>query len=186
MGPPDLASDAALLAASRIHPESFAIFYQRYERLVLSYLMSSTSNPELSADLCAEVFASAFHASSRYRAEGPSAVSWLLTIAHRALADSFRKGRVEAAARRRLGLRDAVRLDEEDLERIVSLSSLDGEPLDLLGALPAEQREAIHARIIDERSYSDIAGELQLSELVVRKRVSRGLHTLRRTLKEPT
>ncbi len=185
MGPADLASDAALLAASRIDPESFAVFYQRYERLVLSYLMRSTSNPELSADLCGEVFASAFHASGRYRAEGPSAVSWLLTIAQRAVADSVRRGRVEERGRRRLGLRDAVHLDDEDIERIVALASLDGEPLELLGALPGEQREAIQARVIEERSYSDIASELQLSELVVRKRVSRGLNTLRRTLREP-
>jgi RNA polymerase sigma factor (sigma-70 family) len=150
----------------------FAVFYQRYERLVLSSLMRSTSNPELSGDLCGEVFASAFHASGGYRAEGPSAVSWLLTIAQRALVDSVRKGRVEERGRRRLGVRDAVHLDEEDLERIVVLASLDGEPLEVLGALPEEQREAIQARAIEERSYEEIASELQLSTLVVRKRVS--------------
>jgi RNA polymerase sigma factor (sigma-70 family) len=179
-------SDDALLAAARLDPESFAVFYRRYERLVLSYLMRSTHNPEVSADLCAEVFASAFRACTRYRAEGPTAVAWLLTIAHRTLADSVKRGRVEARARRRLGIRDAVSLGEEELERILALDSLDGEVLALLDALPPDQREVIRARVIDERSYRDIASELELSELVVRKRVSRGLTTLRQTLEEPT
>jgi RNA polymerase sigma-70 factor (ECF subfamily) len=100
--------------------------------------------------------------------------------------DSLKRGRVEASARRRLGIREAFHLGEEDLERILALDCLDGEALDLLDALPPDQREAIRARVIDERSYRDIASELQLSELVVRKRVSRGLITLRRTLEEPT
>jgi RNA polymerase sigma-70 factor (ECF subfamily) len=35
---------------------------------------------------------------------------------------------------------------------------------------------------VAERSYKDIAGELSCSEMVVRKRVSRGLSRLRRQL----
>ena len=67
-----------------------------------------------------------------------------------------------------------------------TLASLDGQSLALLDSLPGEQREAVRARILDERSYRDIAGELQTSELVIRKRVSRGLSTLKRQLEEPT
>jgi RNA polymerase sigma-70 factor (ECF subfamily) len=56
----------------------------------------------------------------------------------------------------------------------------------LLERLPAEQREAVRARILDERSYPDIAGELQTSELVIRKRVSCGLSNLRAELEKPS
>ena len=55
----------------------------------------------------------------------------------------------------------------------------------LLAALPSDQREAVQARIVDERSYADIARELKTSELVVRKRVSRGLATLREQVEDP-
>jgi RNA polymerase sigma-70 factor (ECF subfamily) len=41
-------------------------------------------------------------------------------------------------------------------------------------------RAAVEARIVDEREYEEIARELQVSEAVVRKRVSRGLEALRR------
>ena len=58
--------------------------------------------------------------------------------------------------------------------------------LELLERLPADQREAVRARVLDERSYPDIAGELETSELVVRKRVSRGLSNLRAELENPS
>jgi RNA polymerase sigma-70 factor, ECF subfamily len=48
-----------------------------------------------------------------------------------------------------------------------------------LDALPAEQREAIKARVIDERDYAEIAVSTRTSQAVVRKRVSRGLAGLR-------
>jgi RNA polymerase sigma factor (sigma-70 family) len=182
----DACSDAVLLAGTRANPDAFAAFYRRYERLILGYLLRRTRNPEVAADLTAEVFASALRAASRYRPESPNAVGWLLTIAERTLLSSVRRGRVEARARRRLGIGEALVFSGEDLERIESLASLDGHTLALLDGLPADQREAVRARILNERSYQDIAGELQTSELVIRKRVSRGLSTLKRRLEEPT
>jgi RNA polymerase sigma factor (sigma-70 family) len=179
-------TDAALLAAARKDPDAFAAFYRRYERLILSYLLRRTGDPEIAADLTAEVFAAALRAAGRYRPQSPTAAGWLLTIAQRILASSRRRGRVEARARRRVGIRDAVVFSGEDLERIEALASLDGQSLELLDDLPAGQRDAIREHVLDERSYCDIAGELKTSELVIRKRVSRGLSTLKRQLEEPT
>ena len=45
--------------------------------------------------------------------------------------------------------------------------------------LAPEQRDAVRAHVIDERPYGEIAGELETSEAVVRKRVSRGLAAMR-------
>jgi RNA polymerase sigma-70 factor (ECF subfamily) len=50
--------------------------------------------------------------------------------------------------------------------------------------LPEAERHAIEARVLAERSYAEIAASLRCSELVVRKRVSRGLARLRRQLEE--
>ena len=137
MWPPSTScSDAVLLAGTRADPDAFAAFYRRYERLILGYMLRRTGDPELAADLSAEVFASALRSARRYRPEGPSAVGWLLTIAQRILASSRRRGRVEARARRRVGIREAVVLSGEDLERIEALASLDGQSLALLDGLP--------------------------------------------------
>ncbi len=54
----------------------------------------------------------------------------------------------------------------------------------LIQQLPVEQRNALVARIINERSYEEIAAELRCSKSVVRQRVSRGLRTLRSEVEE--
>lgn len=178
------ASDAELLAASRSNPDAFAAFYDRYERSVVGYFARRTGEAEVAADLAAEVFAAALGASHRYRAQTPSAAGWLFAIAHNKLLKSLRRGRVEAEARRRLGIGEPLELAAEELERVESASGSNGWVTELLDRLPPLQRDAVRARIVDERSYPDIAGELQTSELVVRQRVSRGLSKLRAELEE--
>ena len=46
------------------------------------------------------------------------------------------------------------------------------------------QAEAVRARVLDEEPYDVIAARMRCSELVARKRVSRGLATLRDVLEE--
>ena len=74
-------------------------------------------------------------------------------------------------------------LTDEVLERI---EGLDGTAIELLGDLPPREREAVRARVVDERDYPDIARDLRCSEAVVRKRVSRGLKALRDQMEETT
>ena len=57
---------------------------------------------------------------------------------------------------------------------------------DLRQRLPADQRAAIEARVVDGQEYEQIAAAAQTSEAVIRQRVSRGLTSLRRKLGEPT
>ena len=171
--------DADLLAAARSDPAAFGAFYDRYETMVVGYLARRVRDPEVVADLTAEVFAAAWGAAPRYRPSMPVAAGWLIAIARNTLAKSLRRGRVEAQARRRLGIRDAVSFEDSELERVEMLASTDGWIVGLLDGLPAEQAEAIRARVIEERDYAEIARQMTTSELVVRKRVSRGLAALR-------
>ena len=176
-------SDAELLAAASSDPEAFARFYDRYEAAVAGYFMRRTRRPEVAADLTAEVFAAALAAASRYRPQSETAAVWLFTIARNTLSHSVRRGQVEASARRRLGV-PRIELDDQSLSRV---AALEGERWvgDMLAGLPADQREAVRARVLDDRDYKEIARELRTSELVVRKRVSRGLGALRRQMEEP-
>lgn len=177
-------SDAELLRATRSDPSAFATFYDRYELLVAGYLARRVPDAEIAADLTAEVFAAALRAAPRYRPVEPTAAGWLLTIARNTLSKSLRRRRVEARARLRVGIREAVSFHSDELDRIEALASDDRSLLELLERLPSEQAEAIRARVLDERPYREIASELQTSELVIRKRVSRGLATLRQKLEQ--
>ena len=176
------AGDAeTLLAAAREGDASaFASFYRLLERPVLGFFMQATSRPELAADLAAETFARALECVTGYEPERGTPTQWLFGIARNVLGSSYRRGRVESAARRRLGMPVLV-IDDHAAQIIERIGEEEAASL-ALADLPADQREALHARVVQDRSYADIAGELRCSEAVVRQRVSRGLRTLRTRL----
>jgi RNA polymerase sigma factor (sigma-70 family) len=162
--------------------EAFVGFYHRHLAAVLGFFLRRTRDPELTADLTAEVFAAALIAAARYRpGEGP-ALAWLYGIAAHKLADSRRRGRVEDEARRRLAL-GPLAVDDEDLARVEEMADV-GAAESALAALPAGQRDAVLARVVQERSYAEIAEQMRCSELLVRQRVSRGLRALREQMEE--
>jgi RNA polymerase sigma-70 factor (ECF subfamily) len=177
-------TDAGLIAAvARGDGVAFGVIYRRYLPIVVRWCWVQTGDRELAADLSAEVFAAALRSAGQYEPEKGPPLAWLLGIARNKLLESRRKGRVEDAARRRLGV-GPVALSDDDLARVDELASLDDTALTLLDDLPGEQRDAVLARIVDDRSYEELAGELRCSESVVRKRVSRGLNTLRARMED--
>jgi RNA polymerase sigma factor (sigma-70 family) len=174
------APDETLLAMARRDPAAFGAFYRRHEDRTLRYFLARVGDPEVAADLTAETFAAALASAHRFRPRRQPAAAWLFGIAGNTLAMSRRRGRVEARARRRLGMAP-LDLTDEVVERI---AELDHAALELVSDLPADQQDAVRARVIEERDYADIARDLRCSEAVVRKRVSRGLQTLRTHLEE--
>jgi RNA polymerase sigma factor (sigma-70 family) len=176
----DAAPDESLLATARVEPGAFGAFYRRHEDRVLGFFLARVGDAEVAADLTAETFAAALASAHRFRPRKEPASAWLFGIARNNLAMSRRRGRVEARARHRLGMSPLV-LTDESLERI---AALDHTALALVDALPSDQQDAVRARVIDERDYAEIAKDLRCSEAVVRKRVSRGLGTLRAHLED--
>jgi RNA polymerase sigma factor (sigma-70 family) len=177
--------DRLLTSAAGGDREAFAAFYRRWLPAITSYHLRRTRTRELAFDLTAETFAAVVTGCGRFDpARGPAA-AWLFQIAEHKLIDSLRRARVESSARERLGL-EPVTLDDDDLVRVEEIASLgdDGYVERLLGALPPDQRDAVRARVVDERSYAEIADELHCSEAVVRQRVHRGLDRVRERLKE--
>jgi RNA polymerase sigma factor (sigma-70 family) len=175
----DRDQDARLLADAAVGDgAAFAAIYRRYLPAVLRWCLVQTGDRELAADLAAEVFAAALQSAGRYQPQKGPAIAWLLGIARNKLLESLRRGRVEDATRRQLGIAP-IALNDEDLARVEELASVGEEILSLVRELPAEQREAVLGRVVQGRSYQDLAGELRCSESVARKRVSRGLQTLR-------
>ena len=179
-------TDEELLVASATRPEAFGVFYRRHLRAVLALLLHRTGDSEVAADLCAEVFAAALEGVERFDPSRGPARGWLFGIAQHKLQESWRRGRVEAASRQRLGMPPRA-LTEDDLQRVEELADLGrrgGVAGALVDGLPADQRDAVIARVVDEREYADIAVSLRCSEAVVRQRVSRGLGSVRRRLVE--
>ncbi len=173
-------TDGELLQRTRAGDrEAFGVLYERRHELVLAYLLKRTRNPEVAMDLMAETFAAALLAlANRPPAIVGSAAPWLLTIARNALIDSHRRGRVESAARAQLAL-EPLQIDDGDVERVLRIAAETDLLIRLSQELPADQFDALRARVLDERGYGEIARELECSAAVVRKRVSRAIATLR-------
>jgi RNA polymerase sigma factor (sigma-70 family) len=162
---------------------AFGILYRRHLPIVLRWCWGQTGDRELAADLASEVFAAALRHARRYRPEQGPPIAWLLGIARNKLLESRRSGRIESSARRRLAI-SPLALTDDDLTRVEEISSLDHAALALVERLPAEQRDAVLGRVVEDRSYTELAAELRCSQSVVRKRVSRGLNTLRTQMED--
>jgi RNA polymerase sigma-70 factor (ECF subfamily) len=175
---PTAVSDEALLAGS--DPAGFEEFYGRHVDTLLGFFARRTRDAELAADLTAETFAAALSARRRYNAAQGAAIAWLFGIAAKKLADAQRRGYADKKARRRLGM-ERIDLTDADIARIDRLGESTIASA-LLEALAPEQREAVRAHVVDERSYAEIAAEIEVSEAVVRKRVSRGLANVRQRM----
>jgi RNA polymerase sigma-70 factor (ECF subfamily) len=168
-------SDEDLLTG--LDPASFEQFYLRHVDGVLGFFSRRTRDAELAADLTAETFAAALVGRQRFRPDAGAAGAWLFGIAIKKLADAQRRGYAERRACRRLGM-ERLELSDEDIARIDMLAE-DTTAGELLGQLGPDQSRAIRAHVVDERSYAEIAASEQVSEAVVRKRVSRGLAAVR-------
>jgi RNA polymerase sigma factor (sigma-70 family) len=178
---PGVSSDEELLTAAGKRPERFVTLYDRVLPGLLAYFVRRTLDAQVAADLTAETLAQAFASRRRFRDRGEgSARAWLHTIASRQLARYLRRLRVEDAARRRLGMQ-RIELDSDDVERIEALIDFDHvgrEVRQAFDALRTDQREALRLRVIEGRSYREMARELGCSEDTARARVSRGLKRL--------
>lgn len=174
-------TDEDLLVAARHDSDAFGAFYERHEHAVAINFMRRARDPEIAADLTAETFATALVKVRRYKPTG-AAVGWLFGIARNLWLRSLRASRVEDHARRKLGVQ--LELDDAMLRRFDRLAG-EAEAARLLDDVPAEQADAIRARVINDEPYDAIAARLQCSQSVVRQRVSRGLATLRTREEKP-
>jgi RNA polymerase sigma factor (sigma-70 family) len=177
-------SDEQLLTASAAgDDQAFALFYRRHLDAVIAFLRRRVAAPEQAFDLAAETFAVIALQPAAFRGEGP-ATAWMYGIARNVLRSSLRRGRIEHAARQRLGT-EPTPLTDEDLLAVEERAAAGSATLQqALEALPDPTRRALLARVVEEREYPDIAMELDCSEHVVRQRVHRGLARLRERLEE--
>jgi len=151
---------------------AFKTLYKRYSAKVYGYLFKKLQNREVTNEIFQNVFLKFHQARTNYDFNYLF-TQWIFVIAKTTLLDHFRK----------VG-REIKTIDEEinfDL-----LSQKDPTPtlsedkeLEMLNSLSQEQRQVIQMRVIDERSYEDIASALGRSQISVRQMVSRGLKHLR-------
>lgn len=174
-------TDAELLQAARQDPQAFREFYDRYAVWVRSWFLHETGSESAALDLTAETFAQAWRSSRRFRDEADgSGAPWLFGIGRNLLRQYHKHSRIETAARERLGLSLAF-AESDDYERVddrIAADSLGPVLQSAVGALPADQRQALELRVVQQLSYIEVAVRLGCTQNAARLRVSRALRTL--------
>lgn len=161
--------------------------YRRHARALTIFFARRTWDAEAAVDLTAETFAAAFADREQFRGHSDEdAKAWLFGIAHHQLSGYRRRGAVERRAVARLHVERRTLTDAE-IERIEELADL-GQLAEHIAAaldhLGPEYSEAVRLRIVEERSYSEVAATLNISQVTARARVSRGLRALADALRD--
>jgi RNA polymerase sigma-70 factor (ECF subfamily) len=183
---PDERTDTELLLASQDEPDAFTELYRRHAEDLLRYFARRTLDPETAAELTAETFAEAFASRQSYTDKGVNGVAWIYGIARHRLGRFFRSGRVDASARRRIGIpeRELPPDDYERIEDLIDFAPIRDALAEALETLSPDQRDAMRLRVIDELGYPEVADRLGCSEANARQRVSRGLRKVALMLQE--
>lgn len=178
-------TDEDLVRGARSDPDAFDELFRRHAVRLDQWFRRRVPEPDIAQDLVAETFAQALVACTRFRgARTGAASSWLDAIARNLLRQFYRRKRVETRGRQKLALLP-VETDPEPAERLEDEATAEQVAVELRRAmvsLPHDQRTAIELRVLDGRSYEDVASALNCSNVAARMKVSRGLRALNATM----
>jgi RNA polymerase sigma-70 factor (ECF subfamily) len=147
--PATISREASEIARARRNPAAFAPLYERYVDAIYSYCLIRISDPDQAADMTAQIFTRALGAMPRYTDNSGTFRSWLFSIAHNLLVDTYRKQR------------DIASLDERDHLYLVTDSTPGPEHL----ALQSDLREAFRGAMQELTGGQREVVELRLAGL---------------------
>lgn len=150
------------------HSHAFDELYRRHSGRVYAFLRVRLRNQEEVDEVFQGVFMKLHHSRRSYQAKYPF-TAWLFTIARTTLFDHLRKKRREVET-----VDDTEQLNQIAAEE--QRSEIDTSRID---ALSEEQRTVVSLRVLEERSYAEIATLLGRTEGSVRQILSRTLRKLK-------
>lgn len=127
-------------------------------------------------DVVQDVYAAAAAALARSGDVSTPTLAWLYTVARRRLVDRLRRRRPDVVSLQAVGELQAPRLEYgREVARALHAA---------LAALPEGHRHVIVLRLLEGRSFADVAARLGVSEEACRMRFMRALERMRRALEE--
>ena len=164
-------ADGAGEGAERERAWTADALHQRYLADVFTYVARRIPDRQEAEDVTAEVFAAAFVAPPRpHSPHGP--YPWLLGIARRKIADSYRRRAKQGGAGESLPP-DLVAADSEGPERTLARAERGRLLRELLGRLPADQREALLLHYVEGLPQAQVAAVLGRSPAAVNSLLQR-------------
>jgi len=186
-GPPGPAGDpvgpAGLLAellgrSARGDEAAFARLYDAVAPRVHGLVLRVVRDPAQSEEVTQEVFLEVWRSASRFDRGRGSALSWLLTMAHRRAVDRVRSA--ESAGRNDTTYhRQSPEVDHDQTAEAAEASLEARRVRDALGTLTAVQREALELAYFGGYTHTEVASMLDLPVGTAKTRIRDGLIRLR-------
>jgi len=161
-------------------PAAFSEFYRAHVDEVTRFVARRVADPQLAADLTAEVFLAVIDAAAQYRGSFGGPRTWLYGIARNVIAAEFRRSaraqRAErmVAGRRLLDADDIERMTEK-IEALRQIRELHAE----LRVLPEGERAVLELVSVDGLTVAEAAAALNIRQVTARVRLHRARNALR-------
>lgn len=153
------------------HTEQPEALYQRYQPLVLGYLIRLLGSVPLAEDLCQDSFVKAFKALPNYRGEA-SVKNWLFQIVKNRVADHWKHHYAHST----VSMEEWYAATEQPVEEIESHRMATEQKLQrLLEQLPDDYRLVLEYRFLHGYTIKETAEALGISESNAKVRQYRAL-----------
>ena len=176
---PDL---AALLRACALGDESaFARLYDAVSSRIYGLVLRVVRDPAQSEEVAQEALLDIWRTSARFDPERGSAVSWMLTIAHRKAVDRVRSAQASTDREDTYGSRHQERSYDQTVETVER--RLDAQRVrNAMDALTDTQRKAVELAYFGGYTHTEVASLLGVPLGTAKTRIRDGLIRLRDTL----
>jgi len=176
---PDLA--ALLRASARGDERAFAELYDATSRRLYGLVVRVVRDPAQSEEVAQEAYLEIWRSCARFDADRGSAMSWMMTIAHRKAVDRVRSA--EAASRREQTYESTTRDRAYDVTAEQVERDLDSQRVRrALESLTETQRGAVQLAYFGGYTHTEVAALLGIPLGTAKTRIRDGLIRLRDTL----
>jgi RNA polymerase sigma factor (sigma-70 family) len=166
----------------RTDPAAFTEFYRAHVDEVTRFVTRRVADPQLAADLTADVFLAVIEAAADYRGSFGGPRTWLFGIARNVIAAEFRRAARQHRAEDLVAGRRL--LDADDVDRLVAKIDAFRHVRELheeLQALPDGERAVLELVAVDGLSVAEAAAALGIRPVAARVRLHRARRALRST-----
>lgn len=149
--------------------EAFQQLYRRHSSKIYGFIKKRIPNEAKVSEIYQEVFIKIHKSKHRYN-DSFSVLPWIFTVTKSVLIDEVRKDKkVEG---QHIEYEDVISLEPQ-----LHANSVDADSL--LSRLPSQQQKALELRYVDDKTFTEIAASLNMSENNARQIISRGIRRLR-------
>lgn len=176
-----VASDAAVIEASRTDPECFAEIFGRHADEIYRYAARRLGS-QAAADVVSDVFLAAFRNRGRYQRDRADARPWLYGIAAKVISQHLRTEGRRAQALAATPPPSPDDFPADDIGNRISAERLRPAMLDVLSGLSATDQELVLLVAWAELTYQEAAQALEIPVGTVRSRLHRVRAKVRRAI----